>query len=115
MKGYRDPLKAGLFGVLMPGGGHVYAGRVWRGMTFFAGTVVGLFLFVVPGLAIWAAGVADAVHCTRRRNAQAPALDLPPERSPLADPPLPRITDGPPVPDSPVDPMREHPDRSTAP
>ena len=82
---HRDPLLAGLLG-LVPGAGHVYAGRMLRGLTFLMGTLTGLVLFVVPGLIIWAASIPDAVACARRRNRSAPLL----EHTSLAT-----ITDGP--------------------
>ena len=82
---HRDPLLAGLLG-LVPGAGHVYAGRPLRGLTFLMGTLTGLVLFLVPGLIIWAASVPDAVACARRRNRSAPPLD---------HPSLETITDGP--------------------
>ena len=73
--GYRDPLLAGLL-ALLPGGGHLYVGRTARGFACLLGTLAGLVLFIVPGVAIWAASIVDAVLCARQRNEAAPALRL---------------------------------------
>ncbi len=72
---YRDPLLAAFLAVF-PGSGHVYVGRSERGLAWLAGTVAGLFLFIVPGLVIWAASMADAALCAHARNAAAPPLPL---------------------------------------
>ena len=96
MRGYRDPLKAGVFSGLVPGAGQVYAGEPTRGVTFFMGTATGLFLFVVPGVLIWAAAVVDAVAGARRRNRDAAPLELPVEVSPVLTPATVHVTDGPP-------------------
>jgi len=64
---YKDPLVAGML-ALIPGAGHLYCGESLRGVTYLAGTVAGLFLFVVPGVFIWAASIPDVVLCVRRRN-----------------------------------------------
>ena len=73
--GYRDPLLAGLL-ALLPGGGHLYVGRTARGFACLLGTLAGLVLFIVPGVAIWAVSIVDAVLCARQRNQAAPALRL---------------------------------------
>jgi TM2 domain-containing membrane protein YozV len=64
---YKDPLVAGML-ALIPGAGHLYCGEPLRGVTYLAGTVAGLFLFVVPGVFIWAASIPDVILCVRRRN-----------------------------------------------
>lgn len=71
---------------LIPGAGHFYCGEPLRAVTYLAGTVAGLFLFVVPGLFIWAASIPDVVLCVQRRNAQA---------APWLHPSAVRISDGP--------------------
>jgi hypothetical protein len=75
VEGYRDPLLAALLAIL-PGSGHVYAGRAERGLAWLLGTLAGLLLFVVPGLVIWSASIWDAALCARVRNAAAPPLRL---------------------------------------
>ena len=102
VKQYRDPLKAGLLALLVPGAGQVFTGQAVRGLTYFLGVLVGLFLFIAPGVVIWLASVGDAVRAARRINATAEPLDLPVEPSPLAPIPV-QITDGPPqIPPAPV-------------
>lgn len=70
---YKDPLVAGLLAVI-PGAGHFYCGERLRGLTYMLGTAVGMFLFVVPGLFLWAASVPDVILCVRRRNSMLPPL-----------------------------------------
>jgi hypothetical protein len=70
---YKDPLVAGLLAVI-PGAGHFYCGQRLRGVAYLMGTVAGLFLFVVPGLFLWAASVPDVILCVRRCNRLAPPL-----------------------------------------
>lgn len=81
----RDPLAAGLLAVI-PGAGHFYCGAYLRGMTYMAGTAAGIFLFIIPGIFLWAASILDAVLCARHRNLQA---------LPLVHAGLVNITDGP--------------------
>ena len=95
---YKDPLVAGML-ALIPGAGHFYCGENLRGITYLAGIVGGLFLFLVPGLFIWAASIPDVVLRVRRRN------DL---ASPWLHPSVQKITDGP-DPDCPPMPHPEVP------
>lgn len=36
---YRDPTAARVFGAIIPGAGHVYAGEYWRGLAYYEGTI----------------------------------------------------------------------------
>ena len=81
---YKDPLVAGMLAII-PGAGHFYCGERLRGVAYMMGTAVGLFLFVAPGLFIWAASVPDVVLCVGRRNRMMP---------PLLHPSVGNITDG---------------------
>jgi len=81
----KDPLVAGLL-ALIPGAGHLYCGEPLRAVTYLAGIVAGLFLFVVPGVFLWAASIPDAVLCVHRRNRLA---------APYLHASMLRITDGP--------------------
>jgi hypothetical protein len=95
---YKDPLVASVL-ALVPGAGHLYCGESLRGVTYLAGTVAGLFLFVVPGIFIWAASIPDVVLCVRRRNRLA---------KPFVHVSAVRITDGP-DPECPVIPQPDDP------
>ena len=39
---YRDPVVARVFGIAIPGAGHVYAGEYLRGVQYYYGTVCGI-------------------------------------------------------------------------
>ncbi|MFQ5719292.1 MAG: hypothetical protein ACE5IK_07060 [Acidobacteriota bacterium] len=108
-------MKAAFFGTAVPGAGHIYAGEPSRGLTFFLGAAVGLFLFIVPGVVIWLASICDAVLAARRRNASALPLDLVGRPSPVVFAAV-AISDGPASPsvDSSSAPGLDLP-RSTAP
>ena len=115
MTSYRDPLKAGLLSVAVPGAGHVYAGEPARGFTYFLGVAVGLFLFIAPGVVIWLAAIADAALMARQHNARLAPLYLPAERPPLSFMPV-SISDGAaPAPALHDDPAPRHLPRPTAP
>ena len=70
---YKDPLVAGMLAII-PGAGHFYCGERLRGVAYLMGTAVGLFLFVAPGVFIWAASIPDVVLCVRRHNRMMPPL-----------------------------------------
>ncbi|MCX8194742.1 MAG: hypothetical protein N3G22_01385 [Candidatus Micrarchaeota archaeon] len=40
--------------------GHVYLGKIKKGIVFFIATIIGTFFFVIPGLIVWAINVYDA-------------------------------------------------------
>jgi hypothetical protein len=48
--------------------GQVYNGQLRKGVAIFFGTIVGLLLFVVPGIIIWIFGVADAWLTAKKMN-----------------------------------------------
>jgi len=85
----KDPLVAGLLAII-PGAGHVYCGERLRGAAYMLGTALGLFLFVLPGLFLWAASFPDVILCVRRHNRMLP---------PLLHASMVNITDGPARPD----------------
>lgn len=45
---------------LFPGLGQVYEGNILRGYLIFFGTLLGLFVFILPGIAVWLYGIYDA-------------------------------------------------------
>jgi len=59
---------AALCSLVIPGLGQVYDGKLERGFLIFFGTVIGLFVFVLPGLAVWAFGIYDAYTLALQMN-----------------------------------------------
>ena len=93
---YRSPRAAQIFGTVVPGAGHIYAGEYAKGVGYFYGTVcdigLGSMAFAVSGLspgngpawplqvsgalivglgvAIWVRGSLDAPRAAARSNAK---------------------------------------------
>ena len=65
----KSPLVASLCSSFIPGLGQVYNGMIGRGIAFFAGTLVGLFLLLIPGFVIWLYGIYDAHAIAVKMNA----------------------------------------------
>jgi len=65
----KSPFLASLCSSFIPGLGQVYNGMTARGVVFFAGTLAGLFLLLVPGLIIWLYGIYDAHATAAKMNA----------------------------------------------
>lgn len=59
---------AALCSLILPGLGQVYDGKLERGFLIFIGTVIGFFLFIIPGLLVWAFGIYDAYTIALRMN-----------------------------------------------
>lgn len=59
---------AALCSLVIPGLGQVYNGKLERGFLIFFGTVIGLFIFILPGLAVWAFGIYDAYTLALQMN-----------------------------------------------
>jgi len=54
--------------LVCPGAGQYYCGQLMRGIAVMACTALGLILWFIPGLIVWAIGIADAVRCARNVN-----------------------------------------------
>lgn len=52
-----------------PGFGQVYNGQYKKGLLVLVATILGLYLFLVPGIVILGAGVYDAYRTAQRQNA----------------------------------------------
>jgi len=59
---------AALCSLILPGLGQVYNGKLERGFLIFIGTVIGFFLFIIPGLLVWAFGIYDAYTIALKMN-----------------------------------------------
>ncbi len=54
------PIIAAILSFLITGLGHVYLGKVKKGIVLFLAALVGSFLFLIPGVLVWAFGVYEA-------------------------------------------------------
>jgi TM2 domain-containing membrane protein YozV len=59
---------AAICSLVIPGLGQVYDGKLERGFLIFFGTVIGLFVFIIPGLCVWAFGIYDAYTIACQMN-----------------------------------------------
>ena len=91
---HKEPAVAGLLG-LAPGAGHIYTGESMRGLTWLAGTLVGLVLFLVPGVLVWVVSIADATLCARRVNLGLRPLSWSPPARWISDGPDPECPESP--------------------
>ncbi|MCT8337001.1 hypothetical protein FKB36_05695 [Methanoculleus sp. Afa-1] len=64
----KNPAFAAGLSLLFNGLGQAYNGQFMRGVLVLFGSLFGLFLLIVPGVAIWAWGVYDAWATARRMN-----------------------------------------------
>jgi len=64
----KSPALAAVCSLVIPGLGQVYDGKTGRGFAIFFGTVIGLFLLVIPGLLVWAFGIYDAYSLALQMN-----------------------------------------------
>ena len=64
----KNPFLAALCSFFIPGLGQVYDGETARGVGIFFGTLIGLFIFIIPGLAVWVVGMIDAYSTAKKMN-----------------------------------------------
>ena len=53
---------------MIPGLGQVYNGKTERGFAIFFGSVIGLFIFIIPRAIVWLFGIYDAYSLTYKMN-----------------------------------------------
>jgi TM2 domain-containing membrane protein YozV len=66
----KNPFLAIVCSFFIPGLGQVYNGETAKGVGIFAGTLIGLFLLIIPGLIVWIFGWYDAYMTATRMNNQ---------------------------------------------
>ena len=64
----KNPYLALICSLCIPGLGQVYDGLTARGVAFFFGTLIGLFIFIIPGVAVWIYGMYDAFSLAKKMN-----------------------------------------------
>jgi TM2 domain-containing membrane protein YozV len=67
-EGRKNPAIAAGLSLLFNGLGQAYNGQFIRGVLVLLGSLLGLFLMIVPGVAIWLWGGYDAWATARRMN-----------------------------------------------
>ncbi len=64
----RNPATPMICSFFIPGLGQVYNGDNVKGIAIFLGTVIGAFIFIIPGLAVWIFGLYDAYTAAKKMN-----------------------------------------------
>jgi TM2 domain-containing membrane protein YozV len=52
----------------IPGLGQVYNGETEKGILIYLGTLIGIFIFFIPGLIIWISGLYDSYSTAKKMN-----------------------------------------------
>jgi len=64
----KEPVLAALLSFIFAGSGQVYNGELGKGILILAGTVIGAFVFLIPGIIVWLFGIFDAYTTSEKMN-----------------------------------------------
>jgi TM2 domain-containing membrane protein YozV len=64
----KNPFLAAICSFFIPGLGQVYNGETALGVAVFLGTVIGAFIFLIPGLIVWIFGMYNAYTIATKMN-----------------------------------------------
>ena len=64
----KNPVLAAVCSLFIPGLGQVYDGKMARGFAIFFGTLIGLFIYILPGAIVWLFGIYDAYSTAKKMN-----------------------------------------------
>jgi TM2 domain-containing membrane protein YozV len=59
---------AAILSFFFPGSGQVYNGETGKGIGILIGTIIGYFIFVIPGVIVWLYGLYDAYTTAQKMN-----------------------------------------------
>jgi hypothetical protein len=79
----KKPFIAGILSFFFFGAGQAYNGQIQKGIAFLIATIVGIFIFIIPGILVWAFGMYDAAITSSRMNSGV-ISDIPTNRGYLA-------------------------------
>jgi TM2 domain-containing membrane protein YozV len=79
----KKPSIAALLSLFFFGAGQVYNGQIKKGIAFLVVTIIGIFIFIIPGVVVWAYGMYDAAVTATRMNNRT-IQDIPTQRGRLA-------------------------------
>jgi len=57
-----------LCSLFIPGLGQVYNGETEKGVIIFLATLIGAFIFIIPGIIVWIYGMYDAYTTAKKMN-----------------------------------------------
>jgi hypothetical protein len=64
----KEPVLAALLSFIFAGSGQVYNGELGKGILILAGTIIGAFVFLIPGIIVWVFGIYDAYITSEKMN-----------------------------------------------
>jgi TM2 domain-containing membrane protein YozV len=64
----KNPLIAVILSFFFPGLGSVYNGDTLKGVAIYIGVLIGIFLFILPGIIVWVYGMYDAYTTAKKMN-----------------------------------------------
>jgi TM2 domain-containing membrane protein YozV len=64
----KEPVLAALLSFIFAGSGQVYNGELGKGILILAGTIIGAFVFLIPGIIVWLFGIFDAYTTSEKMN-----------------------------------------------
>ena len=64
----KNPWISTILSFFFPGLGSVYNGDTLKGIAIYIGTIIGMFLYIVPGVIVWIYGMYDAFTTAKKMN-----------------------------------------------
>jgi TM2 domain. len=64
----KNPILSVILSFFISGLGQVYNGETLKGVALFFGTIIGYFIFVIPGVIVWVYGMYDAYTTAKKMN-----------------------------------------------
>lgn len=64
----KSPGIAAILSFIFAGSGQIYNGEMIKGILVLLGTLIGVLIFVIPGLIVWLYGIYDAYVTSKRMN-----------------------------------------------
>jgi TM2 domain-containing membrane protein YozV len=64
----KNPMISLILSFFFPGLGSVYNGDTVKGVAIYIGAIIGMFLFIIPGVIVWIYGLYDAYTTAKKMN-----------------------------------------------
>jgi len=64
----KNPWISTILSFFFPGLGSVYNGDTVKGVAIYIGAIIGMFLYIVPGVIVWLYGMYDAYTTAKKMN-----------------------------------------------
>lgn len=64
----KEPVLAAGLGSVFAGSGQVYNGDLRKGILILVGTIIGAFIFLIPGIIVWIYGIYNAYTTAEKMN-----------------------------------------------